>query len=95
MTRKITDSVAKIKLGQLDCLELGNLDAKRDWGFAKEYVEGMAHAAGRSARHFRSGDQPYRNRPRFRQHGVQGAGIDVEFKGRDMAVPSMPRAARP
>lgn len=41
VTRKITDSVAKIKLGKLDCLELGNLDAKRDWGFAKEYVEGM------------------------------------------------------
>ncbi len=41
VTRKITDSVAKIKLGLLDVLELGNLDAKRDWGFAKEYVEGM------------------------------------------------------
>jgi GDPmannose 4,6-dehydratase len=41
VTRKITDSVAKIKLGQLDCLELGNIDAKRDWGYAKEYVEGM------------------------------------------------------
>ena len=41
VTRKITDSVAKIKLGQLDCMMLGNLDAKRDWGYAKEYVEGM------------------------------------------------------
>ncbi len=41
VTRKITDSVAKIKLGKLDYMELGNLDAKRDWGFAKEYVEGM------------------------------------------------------
>lgn len=41
VTRKITDSIAKISLGQLDVLELGNLDAKRDWGFAKEYVEGM------------------------------------------------------
>ncbi|MFM5061019.1 GDP-mannose 4,6-dehydratase [Aeromonas veronii] len=41
VTRKITDSVAKIKLDKLDVLELGNLDAKRDWGFAKEYVEGM------------------------------------------------------
>jgi GDPmannose 4,6-dehydratase len=41
VTRKITDSVAKIALGQLDCLELGNLDPQRDWGFAKEYVEGM------------------------------------------------------
>ncbi len=41
VTRKITDGAAKIKLGQLDTLELGNLDAKRDWGFAKEYVDGM------------------------------------------------------
>lgn len=41
VTRKITDSMAKIKLGKLDVLELGNIDAKRDWGFAKEYVEGM------------------------------------------------------
>lgn len=41
VTRKITDSIAKITLGKLDCLELGNIDAKRDWGFAKEYVEGM------------------------------------------------------
>jgi GDPmannose 4,6-dehydratase len=41
LTRKVSDSIAKIKLGQLDVLELGNLDAKRDWGFAKEYVEGM------------------------------------------------------
>ena len=41
VTRKITDSMAKMKLGKLHMLELGNLDAKRDWGFAKEYVEGM------------------------------------------------------
>lgn len=41
VTRKITDSVAKIKLGKLDLLELGNLDAKRDWGYAKDYVDGM------------------------------------------------------
>jgi GDPmannose 4,6-dehydratase len=41
LTRKVSDSIAKIKLGKLDLLELGNLDAKRDWGYAKEYVEGM------------------------------------------------------
>jgi len=41
VTRKITDAAAKIKLGKLDTLELGNMDAKRDWGFAKDYVEGM------------------------------------------------------
>jgi GDPmannose 4,6-dehydratase len=41
VTRKITDGIAKIKLGKLNMLELGNLDAKRDWGFAKDYVDGM------------------------------------------------------
>ena len=41
VTRKITDAVAKIELGQLDLLQLGNLDAKRDWGFAGDYVDGM------------------------------------------------------
>lgn len=41
VTRKITDSVAKLKLGVIDEFSLGNLDAKRDWGFAGDYVEGM------------------------------------------------------
>ncbi|MDT3671433.1 MAG: GDP-mannose 4,6-dehydratase [Aromatoleum sp.] len=41
VTRKITDAVARIAQGKLEHLELGNLDARRDWGFAKEYVEGM------------------------------------------------------
>ena len=41
VTRKITDAIARIKLGTQDALELGNLDAKRDWGYAAEYVQGM------------------------------------------------------
>ena len=41
VTRKITDAVAKIKLGLQEYVELGNLDAKRDWGYAKDYIEGM------------------------------------------------------
>ena len=41
VTRKITDGIAKIKLGKLDVLELGNLNAKRDWGYAEDYVDGM------------------------------------------------------
>ena len=41
VTRKITRAVARIKLGLQKELYLGNLDAKRDWGYAKEYVEGM------------------------------------------------------
>ena len=41
VTRKITSSVAKIMAGTLDGIHLGNIDAARDWGFAKEYVEAM------------------------------------------------------
>lgn len=41
VTRKISRAVARIKLGQQDSIYLGNLDAKRDWGFAGDYVEGM------------------------------------------------------
>jgi GDPmannose 4,6-dehydratase len=41
VTRKITNAVARIKLGKQDHIELGNLDAKRDWGYAGDYVEGM------------------------------------------------------
>jgi len=41
VTRKITIAAAKIKMGLQDKLYLGNLDAKRDWGFAKDYVEAM------------------------------------------------------
>ncbi|MDO9424805.1 MAG: GDP-mannose 4,6-dehydratase [Methylobacter sp.] len=82
VTRKITDSVAKIKLGKLDCVELGNIDAKRDWGFAKEYVEGMWRML--------QADEPdtfilATNRTEtvrdFVRMAFKGAGITVDFKG--------------
>lgn len=41
VTRKVTDAVARIKLGLQSELRLGNLDAKRDWGFAGDYVRAM------------------------------------------------------
>jgi GDPmannose 4,6-dehydratase len=82
VTRKITDSVAKIVLNKLDVLELGNLDAKRDWGFAKEYVEGMWRIL--------QAEQPdtfvlATNRTEtvrdFVTMAFKGANIDIEFKG--------------
>ena len=82
VTRKITDSVAKIKLGQLDVLELGNMDAKRDWGFAKEYVEGMWRML--------QADEPdtyvlATNRTEtvrdFVSMAFKAAGIGIDFKG--------------
>ena len=41
VTKKITQAVAKIFKGEQDVLQLGNIDAKRDWGYAKDYVEMM------------------------------------------------------
>lgn len=41
VTRKITDGLARVKLGKQSHIELGNLEAKRDWGYASDYVEGM------------------------------------------------------
>jgi GDPmannose 4,6-dehydratase len=41
VTRKISDGVARIKLGLSDHISLGNLDAKRDWGYAPDYIEAM------------------------------------------------------
>jgi len=82
VTRKITDSAAKIKLGKLDCMELGNIDAKRDWGYAKEYVEGMWRML--------QADEPdtfvlATNRTEtvrdFVRMAFKGAGITVDFKG--------------
>jgi GDPmannose 4,6-dehydratase len=82
VTRKITDSVAKIKLGQLDCLELGNLDAKRDWGFAKEYVDGMwrmLQAAEPDT--FVLATNRTETVRDFVRMAFKGAGIIVAFKG--------------
>ncbi|AJQ97340.1 GDP-mannose 4,6-dehydratase [Gynuella sunshinyii] len=84
VTRKITDAVAKIALGKLDVLELGNMDAKRDWGFAKEYVEGMWRML--------QADKPdtfvlATNRTEtvrdFVTMAFKAAGIDLRFKGKN------------
>jgi len=82
VTRKITDSVAKIRLGQLDVLELGNLDAKRDWGFAKEYVEGMwriLQADGPDT--FVLATNRTETVRDFVRMAFKAAGIEIEFNG--------------
>jgi GDPmannose 4,6-dehydratase len=82
VTRKITDSVAKIKLNQLDCLELGNLDAKRDWGYAKEYVEGMWRMLqAKEPDTFVLATNRTETVRDFVRMAFKGAGIEVAFKG--------------
>jgi GDPmannose 4,6-dehydratase len=84
VTRKITDSVAKVKLGKLDCLELGNLDPKRDWGFAKEYVEGMWRMlqADEADTYVLATNRTETVRD-FVQMAFKAADIDVEFSGKE------------
>ena len=82
VTRKITDAVARIKLGVQDCVELGNLDSKRDWGHSKDYVYAMWLMLQQ--------DKPddyvvatgeTRTVREFVQTAFAKAGIDVEFSG--------------
>jgi GDPmannose 4,6-dehydratase len=84
VTRKITDSVAKIRLGQLDCLELGNLDAQRDWGFAREYVEGMWRMlqVEQADTYVLATNRTVAVRD-FVSMAFQSAGIKIAFSGRD------------
>jgi len=93
VTRKITDAVAKIKLGKLDCVALGNLDAKRDWGFAKEYVDGMWRML--------QADEPdtfvlATNRTEtvrdFVRMAFKAAATDVEFRGEGEGETAVDRA---
>ena len=84
VTRKITDSVAKIKLGKLDVLELGNMDAKRDWGFARDYVEGMylMLQADRADTYLLATNRTQSVRD-FVTISFKAVDIEIEFKGKD------------
>ncbi|MCB2018045.1 MAG: GDP-mannose 4,6-dehydratase, partial [Hydrogenophaga sp.] len=82
VTRKITDAVAKIKLGKLDVLELGNIDAKRDWGYAKEYVEGMWRMLqAETPDTFVLATNRTETVRDFVRMAFKGAGMEVDFRG--------------
>ena len=83
VTRKITDAVARIAQGRLDVLELGNLDAKRDWGYAKDYVDGMWRIlqAKRPDTFILATNRTETVRD-FVTMAFKAAGIAIEWKGR-------------
>ena len=84
VTRKITDAVAKISLGKLDCLELGNIDAKRDWGYAKEYIEGMWRMLqAKEPDTFVLATNRTETVRDFVTMAFKGVGINVAFQGKD------------
>jgi GDPmannose 4,6-dehydratase len=82
VTRKITDALAKIKLGLLDCVGLGNMNAKRDWGYAKDFVAGMwaTLRAERSDSYIFATNQQHTVRE-FVTMAASAAGFDLEWEG--------------
>jgi len=82
VTRKITMAAAKIKLGKQDCLYLGNLEAKRDWGYAPEYVEGMWRMLQADAPHdFVLATNRTTSVKAFVEIAFRELGINLEWKG--------------
>jgi len=82
VTRKITMSLARIRAGQQDVLELGNLDSQRDWGFAGDYVRGMWQMLQQPA----PGDYVLatgqtRSVREFVECAARAAGYDIEWEG--------------
>ena len=94
VTRKITDAMAKIKLGKLDVLELGNIDAKRDWGFAREYVEGMWRIlqADKPDTYVLATNRTETVRD-FVTMAARAAGFEIEFRGKAEAEVALDRAS--
>ena len=96
VTRKITDTVAKIALGQASLLELGNIDAKRDWGYAKEYVEGMwLMLQADTADTFVLATNRTETVRDFVQMTFKTVGIDLEFQGQEENEKAMVAAINP
>ena len=82
VTRKVTKAVAKIKLGLMDSFKVGNLDAKRDWGHAKEYIEAM-HLMLQQEKpgEFVIGTGKNYSVRYFIEQTFNLAGIEIEWKG--------------
>ena len=82
VTRKITDAAARISLGLQECVELGNLDAKRDWGHSKDYVRAMWLMLQQDAPDdYVIATNETRTVREFAEIAFRCAGIDVEWQG--------------
>ncbi len=82
VTRKITDAVARIKFGIQDCLELGNMDSKRDWGHSKDYVNAMwLMLQQETPDDYVIATNETRTVREFVETSFEMAGISIEWKG--------------
>jgi GDPmannose 4,6-dehydratase len=92
VTRKITTSLARVKHGHQECVILGNIDAKRDWGFAGDYVEGMWRMVQQP-----EGDEyvlatgETHSVGEFVELAAKHAGFDLEWQGKDDGLTGIDR----
>ncbi len=85
VTRKITDAAARIKFGIQDCLELGNMDSKRDWGHSKDYVNAMwLMLQQETPDDYVIATNETRTVREFVEIAFKYAGIDLEWKGKEI-----------
>ena len=82
VTRKITDAVARIRQGIQDCVELGNMDSKRDWGHSKDYVRAMwLMLQQEEPDDYVIATNETRTVREFVETAFSHVGIDIEWKG--------------
>ncbi len=85
VTRKITDAAARIKFGIQDCLELGNMDSKRDWGHSKDYVNAMwLMLQQETPDDYVIATNETRTVREFVEIAFKYTGIDLEWKGKEI-----------
>ncbi len=85
VTRKITQGLSRIKLGKQDKLFLGNLDAKRDWGYAKDYVEGMWRMLQhKTPDDFILATNETHSIREFAEESAKHLGYEIEWKGKGL-----------
>ena len=82
VTKKVSDAVTRIKFGKQDYFEIGNMDAKRDWGFAKEYVEGMWMMVQQpEPKDYVLATNEHHSVREFIEHAFSHVGISLQWKG--------------
>ena len=94
VTRKVSQAVARIKLGKQDHLELGNMDSKRDWGYAGDYVEGMWRILQQDKPddYVLATGEAHTIRE-FCELAFKAAGIELEWKGTGIQETAVDRAS--
>lgn len=94
VTRKITNAAARIKLGVLDCVELGSLDAKRDWGHSKDYVHAMWLMLQQdTADDYVVATNETRTVREFAEQAFRCAGINLEWQGEGVSECGIDKAS--